>query len=129
MKLKLDENLGRLVVELLRGHGHDVQTVLDERLCAAPDEDLIQVCRTERRCLVTLDLEFGNPFLFTPTEYAGIAVLRLPRRRSAGDLLETVETLMSARAKTLWESSGSFKKGESGCIKTRVLTEIKLLGR
>jgi hypothetical protein len=37
-----------------------------------------------------------NPFLFTPTEYAGIAVLRLPRKRSPGDLLETVETLVSA---------------------------------
>jgi uncharacterized protein with PIN domain len=96
MKLKLDENLGRLVAELLRGRGHDVQTVPDEGLCAAPDEDLIQVCRSERRCLVTLDLEFGNPFLFTPAEYAGIAVLRLPRKRSPGDLVETVETLMSA---------------------------------
>jgi len=96
MKLKLDENLGRQVWELLRGHGHDVQTVPDERLSAVADEDLIQACRTERRCLVTLDLEFGNPLLFTPTEYAGIAVLRLPRKRSPGDLLETVETLISA---------------------------------
>jgi predicted nuclease of predicted toxin-antitoxin system len=96
MKLKLDENLGRQVWELLRDHGHDVQTVPDERLSAIADEDLIQACRTERRCLVTLDLEFGNPLLFTPTEYAGIAVLRLPRKRSPDDLLETVETLISA---------------------------------
>jgi hypothetical protein len=96
MKVKLDENLGRQVAELLRSRGHEVQTVPEEGLGAAVDEDLIQACRTERRCLVTLDLEFGNPLLFTPTEYAGIAVLRLPRKRSPGDLLETVETLMSA---------------------------------
>ena len=96
MKLKLDENLGRLVAKLLRDRGHDVQTVPEERLCAAPDQDLIQACCAERRCLVTLDLEFGNPFLFTPTEYAGIVVLRLPRKRLSGDLLQTVETLMGA---------------------------------
>ena len=96
MKLKLDENLGRQVAELLRRHAHDVQTVLEENLAAVADEDLIQACRTERRCLVTLDLEFGNPILFRPTEYAGCAVLRPPRKRSPGDLLETVETLMGA---------------------------------
>jgi predicted nuclease of predicted toxin-antitoxin system len=96
MKLKLDENLGRQVAELLRCRGHDVQTVLEENLAAVADEDLMQACRTERRCLVTLDLEFGNPLLFTPAEYAGITVLRLPRKRSPADLLETVETLISA---------------------------------
>jgi predicted nuclease of predicted toxin-antitoxin system len=96
MRLKLDENLGRKVAEILRGHGHDVQTVPDEGLGAASDTGLIQACRTEWRCLVTLDLDFGNPLLFTPTEYAGIAVLRLSLKRSPSDLLETVETLASA---------------------------------
>jgi hypothetical protein len=96
MKLKLDENLGRQVVELLRARAHDVQTAPEEGLSAAVDEDLIQACRAERRCLVTLDLEFGNPLLSEPTEYAGIAVLRLPRKPSPRDLLETVETLISA---------------------------------
>ena len=96
MKLKLDENLGVRVVGLLRGRGHDEQTVPDQRLCAASDESLIQVCRTERRCLVTLDLDFGNPLLFAPREYAGIAVLRLPRKCSPDDILDTVETLASA---------------------------------
>ena len=65
MKLKLDENLGRQVAELHRHRAHDVQTVPEEGLSAAADEDLIQVCRTERRCLVTLDLEFGNPLRFS----------------------------------------------------------------
>jgi len=96
MKLKLDENLGRRAAELLRGRGHDVRTVPDEHLGAAADEVLIQACRAERRCLVTLDLDFGNPFLFTPMEYAGIAVLRLPRKPSHSDLVETVETQVGA---------------------------------
>jgi hypothetical protein len=99
MRLKLDENLGRRAAELLRGRGHDVQTVPDEQLGAAADEVVIRACRAERRCLVTLDLDFGNPLLFAPTEYAGIAVLRLPRKPSPSDLLETVETLVGALAR------------------------------
>jgi predicted nuclease of predicted toxin-antitoxin system len=96
MRLKLDENLGRQVVQLLRRRGHDVQTLPEEHLCAAADEVVIQTCRTERRCLVTLDLDFGNPLLFAPRDYAGIVVLRLSRKPSPVDLLETVETLISA---------------------------------
>ena len=96
MKLKLDENLGRQVAELIRNRGHDVQTVPDQHLCTTSDEDLIQLRRSEGRCLVSLDQGFGNPLIFAPLEYAGIAVLRLPRKPSPGDLLDTVETLIGA---------------------------------
>jgi hypothetical protein len=99
MKLKLDENLGAGVQELFRQRGHDVVTVADQRLCAAPDAALIQACRREQRCLVTLDLDFGNPVLFKPSDYAGIAVLRLPRKPSPADLLAAVESLLSGLEK------------------------------
>jgi predicted nuclease of predicted toxin-antitoxin system len=84
MKLKLDENLGRHAEELLRRLGHDVQTVSAEKLWGSEDAHLIQICRSEKRCLVTLDIEFGNPLLFQPSAYEGIAVLRLPRKPSPG---------------------------------------------
>ncbi|MGA2077527.1 MAG: DUF5615 family PIN-like protein [Terriglobia bacterium] len=96
MKLKLDENLGRQVAELFRVRGHDVRTVSEEQLCSGTDENLIQVWRAEGRCLVSLDLDFGNPLLFKPKEFAGIAVLRLPRKPSPDDLLQTVGTLINA---------------------------------
>ena len=99
MKLKLDENLGRRAQELFRRRGHDVVTVADQRLCAAPDGTLVQACHREQRCLVTLDLDFGNPLLFKPSEYAGIAVLRLPRKPSHADLLAAVESLLSGLEK------------------------------
>lgn len=94
MRLKLDENLGRATTELLRGGGHDVATVAEQDLCAAADVSLISVCQREHRCLVTLDLEFGNPLLYNPAEHAGIAVLRLPPRPSWKDLVEAVQTLI-----------------------------------
>jgi len=98
MKLKLDENLGRLVAQLLSAGGHDVQTVPAQDLCSAPDRVLLERCRAETRCLVTLDLDFGNPLLFRPSTYAGIAVLRLPSKPSHDDLIACVRTLNSALA-------------------------------
>jgi predicted nuclease of predicted toxin-antitoxin system len=93
--IKLDENLGERGRELLADAGHDVATVADQGLSGAVDHRVIEVCGTERRCLVTLDLDFSNPFVFPPEQYAGIAVLR-PRRLTPTELYATVKTLISA---------------------------------
>ena len=98
MKLKLDENLGRLAAEILRSSGHDVETVPTENLCSASDRVLIERCLAESRCLVTLDLDFGNPLLFRPAAYTGIVVLRLPPKPTRDDLVACVLTLNAALA-------------------------------
>ncbi len=95
MKVKLDENLGRQAAELFVKAGHDAATVASEGLRSAADHDLIEACRREGRCLVTLDLDFSNPLLFKPSDYAGIAVLRLPRKPDPDDLLAAVKALLA----------------------------------
>lgn len=98
MKLKLDENLGRRAAEVLRAEGHDVSTVPEEGLASAPDEAVIEASRGEARCLVTLDLGFGNPLLFDPGSFHGIAVIRLSPRPTAHELDEAVMSLSQALA-------------------------------
>lgn len=99
MKLKLDENLGNRGAEVLRAEGHDVATVPGQHLCAASDRDLMAVCAAEGRCLITLDLDFGNPLLFPPERYAGVAVLRLPHKPTADDLWACCRTLLAGLAR------------------------------
>jgi hypothetical protein len=99
MKLKLDENIGERGRQLLTAAGHDVATVLDQGLQSAADPDVIAACGAEGCCLVTLDLDFSNPFAFPPERYAGIAVLRLPRRPTGADLLAAARQLADALAK------------------------------
>jgi predicted nuclease of predicted toxin-antitoxin system len=96
MKLKLDENLGRLAAEVLAAAGHDVETVPSQNLFSASDRILIETCRSEGRCLITLDLDFGNPLLFRPVDYCGIVVLRLPSKPSHADFVACIETLKAA---------------------------------
>jgi len=99
-KLKLDENLGTRGADVFSSAGHDVTTVAQQNMTSASDADLIAVCRTEERCLVSLDLDFGNPFLFKPSEYAGIAVLRLPPKAAETDLWEACATLAKAMSQS-----------------------------
>ena len=94
MKIKLDENLGERGADLFRAAGHEVATVFEQQLTSAPDTQLIAACSAEGRCLVTLDLDFTNPFRFPPGHYAGIAVLRLPDKVSDPDIFMACRTLI-----------------------------------
>jgi predicted nuclease of predicted toxin-antitoxin system len=95
MRLKLDENFGRRGAEILAAAGHDVATVPAENLCRASDQEVARVCRAEGRCLVTLDLDFGNPLLFKPSDYAGLAVVRLRGKAEPTDLERALRVLVA----------------------------------
>jgi len=92
-RLKLDENLGLRGAELLSARGHDVATVRGQGMCSAPDRALAAHCASKGRCLVTLDLDFGNPLVFPPRDHAGLAVLRVPHGATHEDLLDALRTL------------------------------------
>lgn len=79
MKIKFDENLDRRLEPLLSADGHDVDSVHSEGLSGAKDEVIYEACKTLARTLITLDLDFSNPFRFPPDETEGIIVLRPPR--------------------------------------------------
>ncbi len=86
VRFKLDENLPRDAAALLRDAGHDVQTVLDERLGGNPDPGVLEACRTENRVLITFDLDFSDIRLYPPAGHSGVWVLR-PHTQSIDNTL------------------------------------------
>jgi len=79
MKIKLDENLDPHFTSLLVAEGHDADTVLDEGISGASDRGIYDVCLSTKRVLITLDLDFSNPFYFPPEKTSGVIVLRPAR--------------------------------------------------
>lgn len=78
MRIKVDENISRSAVDILRHSGlHDVRTIYEQGLSGASDDLVSQVCNTESRVLITLDRDFGQVHRFPPRESAGIVVLEL----------------------------------------------------
>ena len=83
MRFRLDENLHPDAVVLLRGEGHDALSVWDQGLRGAKDPRLAEVCRAERRALLTADLGFGDIRQYPPHEGPGFVVLRLGSQNRA----------------------------------------------
>jgi hypothetical protein len=79
MKIKLDENFDARLVPVLAADGHDVDTVSSEGLAGSDDDTIYATCRAVGRVLITLDLDFSNPFRFPPDDTEGNIVVRPPR--------------------------------------------------
>ena len=82
MQFKTDENLPVEAAESLREAGHDVATVIDQRLGGATDSEIAEVCSREHRVLLTLDADFADIRTYPPADYEGIIVLRVRQRTS-----------------------------------------------
>lgn len=95
MKRKLDENIGRRGLELLRAVGHDVATVHEQRLSGSADDQLFKVCVRERRVLITLDRDFGHVLRFPLHRSAGVVVLELGPRPTPKALLDRLREFLA----------------------------------
>jgi predicted nuclease of predicted toxin-antitoxin system len=96
LRVKLDENLGPSIAEIFLRAGHDVLLTREQGLGGREDSVLIEVCRAEDRCLVTLDLDFGHVLNYPPGRYPGIAILRFAEPMSQPELLAAARTLVAA---------------------------------
>lgn len=96
MKFKLDEYFRTRTQNIFRNLGHDVHTVVEERLRGASDTELYGVCCDEQRCLVTLDLDFADVIRFPPEDSSGIVVIRVPRKPSLSLLERLVRHFLHA---------------------------------
>lgn len=94
MRFKLDENLPSDAVKLLRDAGHDALSVLDQGMGGSADHELVKICSSEQRALMTFDIDFANIRAYPPSDYAGLIVFRLLTQEK-NHLLSVLEKLIS----------------------------------
>ena len=92
VKFKLDENLPALIRTTLVSLGHDAHTVDEEELAGATDDAVLQASISERRVLITLDLDFADIRAYPPGSHAGVWALRPPVHT-----FRAIESLVLAR--------------------------------
>ena len=77
MKIKLDENIPTALVDDLSQLNHDVQSVHQEGMQGFSDYDLWKKVQSEKRFLITQDLDFSDTSKFQPGTHSGILLVRL----------------------------------------------------
>jgi predicted nuclease of predicted toxin-antitoxin system len=87
--VKLDENLSRAHVDLLRQAGYDVDRVDEQGLSGATDERVWERVCADGRLLVTLDLDFSDIRRYQPGTHPGILLIRA-RSRSASAVTDVL---------------------------------------
>ena len=116
MKLKLDENLPRRATEVLSQAGHDVDTVVQEKLTGAADPEVVRAAAAAGRLLITLDRGMGDVRAYPPSSHAGILVLR-PADQSAFSVAALIMELIGADK--LEGLAGSIAVGQPGLLRVR----------
>lgn len=76
MRLLVDENISRGIVDFFRTAGHDVVYIADEER-GREDSELLAIAFSENRVVVTDDKDFGELVFHQREKSAGVVLLRL----------------------------------------------------
>jgi hypothetical protein len=76
VRIKIDENLPQDLGSIFQGHGHDVDSVIEEGLTGRADDEIWSAALAAGRALVTSDLDFSDIRRFQPGTHPGIVLFR-----------------------------------------------------
>lgn len=76
MQIKTDEDLPKAVASLLREHGYQVDSVIDQGMSGWKDSALWRAVQDEGRFLITADKGFSDIRTYPPGTHQGVMLLR-----------------------------------------------------
>lgn len=93
--VKVDEDLPRSVVSLLRERGYDASSVTEQGMGGWKDPDLWAAIQREKRFLITADKGFADLRRYPPGTHAGVLLLR-PDEEGIRPALELLTRLLAS---------------------------------
>jgi len=104
MRLLADMGISQQVCRWLREAGHDVVHLRDQRLHRLPNGEIFQKAVTERRVLLTFDLDFGEILAGAGSEVVSVIVFRL-RNTRASHVIQRLQAVLAESAEALDEGA------------------------
>jgi predicted nuclease of predicted toxin-antitoxin system len=95
MQIKVDEDLPRAAVRILRDKGYLALSVVEQGMGGYKDPALWQAVQAEQRYLVTADKGFADIRVYEPGSHAGILLLR-PDQDGIGPVVELLEMVLAS---------------------------------
>ncbi len=86
MRFLLDNKLAPALVPLFSAAGHDSEHVWEHGMQAAPDEEVLELARRNRRVLISADTDFGMLLARTGAPGPSVVLIRRSRARRAQEL-------------------------------------------
>lgn len=96
MNIKLDENIPVSLIEDLSYYGHDVKSIYQQGMQGASDHYLWMSIQSERRLLITQDMDFSDITLYKPGSHSGLLLVRL-REPGRIKLRKKIKELFSSK--------------------------------
>ena len=94
LKVTVDEDLPRQAVQLLREHGYDAASVVEQGMSGWKDAQLWIAVQRDERYLVTADKGFGDIRVYPPGTHQGILLLR-PDEDGIRPILELLQKVLN----------------------------------
>jgi len=95
MRVKVDEDLPKPAVQMLRDKGYEAASVVEQEMGGLKDPHLWRTVQAERRFLVTADKGFADTRSYAPGTHAGVLLLR-PDQDGIRPVIELLERVLSS---------------------------------
>jgi predicted nuclease of predicted toxin-antitoxin system len=95
LKVKIDEDLPRHAVQVLREHGYDAASVVEQNMGGWKDPHVWTAVQKEERILITADKGFGDIRLYPPGTHHGVLLLR-PDEEGIRPVIELLQKVLDS---------------------------------
>lgn len=95
MQIKVDEDLPRQAVALLRQKGYQADSVVEQAMSGWKDAKLWQRIQAESRFLITADKGFADIRIYPPSSHGGVMLLR-PDQDGIRPTVELIEKVLQS---------------------------------